>query len=306
MKPNQDAGHASTATVARALGVSVSTVKRWVDDGILPAQKTAGGHRKLLIADVLELARRTNLPHADLSLLAGNRRGTLTVTSDDLALQLQRSLLTGDADKVRVLVLGSYRAGMSIADIADQAVAPAMASIGRDWQMGKIDVMEEHRASQLCASVLYELKAKLEERADRGRPGAVGAAPEDDYSVLPTLLAQMTLLDVGWNAINLGPDTPFKSLTRAVVELRPRLVWLSASHLGPEDTFIAAYRDFYRHAEAATVPVAIGGYGLKEAIRSRIPYTTYGDRLEHLAAFARTLHQRPKRPERGRPRSRRE
>lgn len=304
MKPDQDARHASTATVARALGVSVSTVKRWVDDGILPAHKTAGGHRKLLIADVLELARRTDLPHADLSLLAGNPRRTPIAAGDDLALPLQSALLSGDADRVRMVVLGSYRAGMSIANIADQAVAPAMAYIGREWQAGKIDVMEEHRASQLCASVLYELKARLDARAARDRPRAVGAAPEDDYSVLPTLLAQMTLLDVGWDAINLGPDTPFKSLTRAVVELRPRLVWLSASHLGPEDAFISAYRDFYRHAEAANVPVAIGGYGLKEAVRSRIPYTTYGDRLEHLAAFARTLHQRPKRPERGRPRSR--
>lgn len=294
--------YVSTTEVAKALGLGV-TVKRWVDDGVLPAHKTAGGHRKLLVADVLELVRRGEFPQANLAQLTDRRRGQKVPATTELADELRRSLLAGDADQVRLLIVGSYRRGVSIEDLADQAIAPAMAKIGHEWEAGRIDVMEEHRASQLCAAALYELKPILEERATKSRPRAVGGTPEQDYYQLPTLLAQMVLLDAGWEAINLGPNTPFESLTKAIHDLRPRLLWLSVSHLGSDEDFVHGYRELYRQAEKAGVAVAIGGNALVGAVRSKIPYTTYGDALGHLAAFARTLHPRPSQPRRGRPRT---
>jgi methanogenic corrinoid protein MtbC1 len=108
-------------------------------------------------------------------------------------------------------------------------------------------------------------------------------------------------IDAGWDAVNLGPNTPFKSLGKAIHDLRPRLLWLTVSHLGPEADFLRDYTELYRQAEKAGVAVAIGGRALVESLRSRIPYTTYGDGLGHLVAFARTLHPRPHPPRRGRP-----
>ena len=66
-------------------------------------------------------------------------------------------------------------------------------------------------------------------------------------------------------------------------------------------SFIAGYRNLYRTAQRQGVAVAVGGQALVEPIRSVIPYTTHGDSLHHLAAFARALHPRPKPPRRGRP-----
>jgi MerR family transcriptional regulator, light-induced transcriptional regulator len=294
------AKYVSTSRAATALGVSVSTVKRWVDEGVLPAQKTAGGHRKLLVADVLEMARRGHLPHADLSLLVGRHQtpGNTSALAEDL----YQALARGDAGRVRLLVHGSYRNGMSIESLADLAIASVMERIGLDWAAGRIDVMEEHRATQLCAAALFELKAVLEDSAVKNRPRAVGGGAEGDFSLLPSLLAQMVLLDAGWDAIDLGPNTPIASFEKALVEIRPRLMWLSVSHLPAEEEFVKQYRTFYRHAEKAGVAVAIGGRGLVESVRARILYTTHGDGLRHLAAFARALHAKPAQPQRGRPR----
>ena len=292
----------TTAQAAEALGVSVSTVKRWVDDDVLPAHRTAGGHRKLLRAEVLALARQGKLPHDDLGglILDAGRRGR--VAPESVVTLLYSSLLRGDSEEARALLRRAYATGVSLETIADSIVGPVMHRIGRDWETSKIDVWQEHRASEICRTVLNELLSELQPRtAARARPVAIGGAIEGDQSQLPTLLAQIVLLDAGWNAVNLGPNTPFSSLTRAVRELSPRLVWLSASHLLDADRFVRDYRDFYRDCERAGVAVAVGGHALTEVVRSRMPYTTYGDGLTHLAAFARTLHPRPARPRRGRP-----
>lgn len=304
MKPAASREFISTAEAARALGISVSTVKRWVEDGILPAEKTAGGHRKLLLADVVELARQGKLPARDLARLKLRFSKRRPASSAQLEQSLYEQLSAGDTAAVRSVIHGAYQSGTSVATLADEVIAPAMHRIGHDWETGKIDVMHEHRASQVCSAALFELKAVLEDRALRNRPVAVGGALAGDYSVLPSLLAEMVLLDSGWDATNLGPNTPLSSFRRALDELKPQLLWISLSH-SPEpkldDNFPQDYAKLYRHAQQSGTAVVIGGRAMVEAVRAKIPYTAYGDGLGHLAAFAGTLHPRPHRPRRGRP-----
>jgi excisionase family DNA binding protein len=292
----------TTSQVAEALGVSVSTVKRWVDEGVLPACKTPGGHRKLLLADVIEFARRSNLPQLDLAcLMAGRPRRELPNISQ-LSKKLFKGLVQGDRETVRSVILGAYRAGVAIEVIGDQIVAPAMQELGHGWEQRRLDVMHEHRGTQLCEAVLYELLAILSVRANHELPVAVGGAPPGDPYSLPSLLAQMVLIDAGWNAVNLGPNTPFPSFTKALTELRPRLIWVSVTHLENPDLFLTDYLEFFGQAERLGVAVALGGQALVAEFRSKLPYTAFGDGLVNLAAFARTLHHQPRQPRRGRPR----
>lgn len=291
----------STVEAAAVLAVSVSTVKRWVDEGLLPAHRTAGGHRKLLRSEVLALARQADLPRGDLTVLHAASATDRTADLGSMAVDLWKSLREGQGDESRAIIRGAYASGVAVETLADEIIAPAMRKLGHDWETSRIDVWQEHRGTQLCAAALYDLKADLETRAEKNRPLAVGGAPEGDPYLLPTLLAQYVLLDAGWEAVNLGPNTPLASLVNAVKELRPRLLWLSVSYLENRETFVQDYNALYRMAEHQGLAVAVGGQSLGESLRSAIPYTTHGDGLSHLAAFARALHPRPKRPRRGRP-----
>ena len=51
----------STKELAKMWDVSESTVKRWADAGMLRCRKTAGGHRKFEIRDVVEFQGRCGL-----------------------------------------------------------------------------------------------------------------------------------------------------------------------------------------------------------------------------------------------------
>jgi methanogenic corrinoid protein MtbC1 len=275
-----------------------------VEQGILPAAKTAGGHRKLLLADVLEVARRNNLPIRNLARMTARASRARSSNLTALRKDLYQALRSGDGTTARALIHGAYQNAVTLDLLADEVIGPVMHQIGQDWQSGVLDVMHEHRASQVCTSVLYELKQVLESRADRRRPLAVGAAPEGDPSMIGSLLAQMVLLDSGWDAVNLGPNTPLASLSLAVRELRPQLVWLSISHDVDSETFRREYQALFRQTQSMDAALIIGGGALTESLRAALPYTAYGDGLKHLAALSRSLSPRPRRPKRGRPRRR--
>jgi excisionase family DNA binding protein len=294
--------YVSTAEVAGALGVSVTTVKRWVDDGVLPAHKTPGGHRKLLLADVLHIVREGNFPHLNLGRLDLPCPEAAQAHPQALCGRFMAALKTGEASVARLLLQEASDAGVPLETLADSVVAPALAQLGHEWERGRLDVLHEHRGTLVCVAALHSLKPALEENTGGDRPRAVGGGPEKDPYLLANVLAELVLLEGGWEVINLGPNTPLASFRRALAEFQPRLLWLSVSHLEDVERFPCEYRGLYQEAAQTGTAVAVGGRALTEAVRAALPYTTFGDGMTHLAAFARSLHPRPRRPRRGRPR----
>ena len=59
----------SPKQLARAIGVSESSVKRWCDDGVIHTSYTPGGHRKIEIDQVLQFLRNTKHAIADPEIL---------------------------------------------------------------------------------------------------------------------------------------------------------------------------------------------------------------------------------------------
>lgn len=97
-----DREYCSTSEAAQMLGVSLGTVQQMVENNLLDAWKTAGGHRRIRITSVEAfLRKRHNGPMPN----AGNLR--ILVAEDDLVMQTlyQRTLATWDMP-IEVKIVG--------------------------------------------------------------------------------------------------------------------------------------------------------------------------------------------------------
>jgi excisionase family DNA binding protein len=279
-----------TRQLADAIGVSVSTIKRWVDAGDLKASRTVGKHRLILLSEATRFARRQGLSVEGLEALGGAPEGILGGAIDDqLREQLNEALRQGDAPGAKSLIRAVLASGQGAAALADDLIRPVMEQIGHGWMVGDLDVFEEHQASHIVAAALTEQIG----RASRGRNGstplALGATPEGDFYQLALLLGELVMRELGWDVRNLGVNLPLESLAHALGHYRPRLVFISVSHLADERRFVEGYLSFFETATTAGTAIVVGGRALGPELRIRLRYASYGERMMHLSEFARQI-----------------
>jgi methanogenic corrinoid protein MtbC1 len=268
--------------------VSESSLKRWCDQGTLAAVKTAGGHRRLEAATVIDFARRSGRQIVKPEVLKlgvlGRRAQRGRENSPGAFLE---SLLRGDEAGCRYLALSSLTSGTSVAEFGDLFVAAAFREIGERWSHGEAEVYVERRACQICQSVLDDLARQLPLAANTA-PLAIGAAAAGDPYTLSTTLAGLVLRQSGWRTQALGNDLPWSTLVASVRDLKPRLFWLSVSTVSDQPAFVRGYREFFDTVKSYTA-VVVGGRAWTSELRAQVSYSAHCDHLHHLESFAATL-----------------
>ena len=279
-----------TQQLAEALGVGVSTVKRWIDGGSLKSSRTVGKHRLVSLAEAIRFARTRNLPLLSLQTMQGLGAPAIAVVDDRVREALTAALRDGRMGEAKLLITSAYTALGNASQLADDVIRPAMETIGHEWSTGALDVYQEHRASRIVEGVLMDLVGKyLHSSGDHGAPLAIGACPEGDLYTLSGLLCELSLREMGWNVINLGPNLPLSSFAKAVKVHSPQLAWLSITHLTDRERFIREYRAFHEVATQTKTAVCLGGSALDSPLRARIVAGGFGERVAHLAEFARNV-----------------
>ena len=278
----------SPRQVADALGVSESSVKRWSDQGLIAAAKTAGGHRKLVLADVLRFVREQGYDIGRPESLG--LPGRLPRPTEDLVTPaaLVAALVAGDAETARRLVVGLFIRGVALTDVFDHVVGPAIREVGDRWEHGDVRVFEEHRATVMVQRTLQEVRGLLPKPPARAPVAVVGTLSGDPYTIAIGM-AELTLVERGWATTNLGPDTPAFTIVEAIGALRPRIVGLGVNAVVDLDAFSRAFAEVAEAARAQRTAVVVGGPALTLEVRARIHYASCCSTMRELADFSGSL-----------------
>jgi MerR family transcriptional regulator, light-induced transcriptional regulator len=115
---------------------------------------------------------------------------------------------------------------VSITDLCDRLIAPALRQIGDDWAAGRVSIAQEHRAAAICERLICALA-----RQPGGRPHgvAVVTTPPGERHSLPALMAAVCLRGERWLVHHLAADLPAEEVTRLAGEAGAGLVVLSAA-----------------------------------------------------------------------------
>lgn len=280
----------SPKQVARAIGVSESSLKRWCDQGLIRTVRTVGGHRKMPLAEVLRFVRER-----EQSLVSPEVLG-LPPVSEHAGLGLTRgmprlvdALLGGNELLARQIIFDLYLAKHPLSVICDDVIAAAFREIGDRWACQNADVYQERRGCELMLRILLELR-KMQPAADESLP-AIGATIEGDLYALPSVMAELVLRENGFRATSLGNSIPFTSLVRAVEETQPKLFWLSVSHIREGLDFVSEFAPLSQACNLSGTALVVGGRALAATLRQRLSYSAFCDTMQHLDSFAKTLRR---------------
>ena len=280
--------------VAERLGIAAPTLRSWDRrHGVGPSLRTSGNHRRYTELDIRRVQLMSRLTAqgvpaqsaadsvlaADVQSLAERLDGELPGGTDAAEVP-DEGLPAGESGELVEAIVGAartldtrtleqlYRQVLRRRDVApawEDVLAPALRRVGDLWGEGRLGVQSEHLCSELLQS---ELRAVT--RANRQRtagPPLMLASADDEQHHLPLLGLEAALARHGVASLFLGPRVPADALLSALLESRPRALFLWASIDRRVDD------PFWRRLELVDwrLDVVVGGPGWPDGIAVPVP-----------------------------------
>lgn len=221
--------------LAQALGVSESSMKRWIDSGKIEAIRTPGGHRRIPFAEAMRFIRASDhdLAKPETLGLPDAQEAEQLADPTDFKTSYHDALKNGIEADIRSFVMFEYSQGKTVADIADELILPGFKKLRDECTHPSEKCVTLHRAvsmSQNAFLALRDLAPPLEENSPKVLLADIGY----EIDCLPVYAAEAVMQHEGLNPTQLGRSVHSDVLLGSISRAKPNVIYLSAA--GPVDT----------------------------------------------------------------------
>ncbi len=211
--------HFTPSQIAQMLNVNESTIKRWVDKGLLKASITKGGHRRIYQEDLLIFRKENNYNKKHSYTL---RKPRLYTNSNELWKEYYNLLLINYYKEAQAIITNEFLRNTPIINIVQKIIFPALGHVGDEWFTGNIEIHDEHRISFYIREQLITLNQLIPE-PKKGKK-VILACISGEWHEISLQVSALILKSHGYEPIILGVNTPEKEILKATEKWQAKIV----------------------------------------------------------------------------------
>lgn len=252
---------------AKILGVNVSSIKRWTEEGRLACLKTAGGHRKFMMIHLVNYIKKNKKATQKLNLFPLEGEEDLQINHQILnrnytfltEYTMGKSLLC-HTDRVQQILNGLYLSDVTPHEIYDRLITPVLTRIGELWETGKITVFKEHIASQTIRDALIRLQGIIPVPSQK-RERVFCWSLSTELHDIALKMVQHLLETRGFDVFFTGQRTPAVDLDIILSSFKPRRIYISSSYVPDTAGLQEELLHLFDLSLSKNINVFVGGRG---------------------------------------------
>ena len=229
---------------------------KWNSEKKIPIQKTIkylGKTSNIILSDIPDKYRNSS---SVITFLGSNKNNDLA-NREKYIKKIKKNffdlLIHGEIDEV-YRIYKEFTKYNTLSTFYQNILRPVLYTIGDMWDSKKLDVGDEHIASNTVLRLLEIIKKEMRPRITKEKTILI-CTPYSENHVIPCLMLETFLSIRGYEIINLAPSVPMISILNQIQSKKPDLVLISITLV---DHLQSAKRMIDKIKKTKT-PILVGG-----------------------------------------------
>jgi excisionase family DNA binding protein len=264
---DQEVNYLNSQEAAKVLGVNVSSIKRWTDQGRLHCIQTAGGHRKFLmshlaqfLADNEKKASKANV--FEIESEQDLRLSYYIIQRDFKYLTKHLFSVAKASDRVAVFKILSalYLSQYPLYKIYDDLITPVLYQIGQMWVNDELSVVEEHITTNTIREGIARLQGIISVREEKTEIALCLNLSSEMHDMALKMIENVLELR-GFYTYLSGQMTPLLQTEHIFKSVKPDRLYISSTFILDLETAQKEVNFIFEMCEVYASRAYVGGQG---------------------------------------------